>query len=126
MKPISYAVAKRKGLGSVVALIGFLLSPLSWWNDLVVNVPLALAFAWCASFFYRGAFTTSFILGYWLTNILGLMLMHWGAAAAFAKAPHPYGRKQIIRDFVIALGYTALIIVLVKSKVLGPLPTAFH
>ena len=26
-----------------------MLSPLSWWNDLFVNVPLALVFAWLVS-----------------------------------------------------------------------------
>ncbi len=29
----------------IVAVIGYLLSPLSWWNDLFVNVPLAYLFA---------------------------------------------------------------------------------
>src|SRR5437762_2871403 len=67
---------RRKGWGTALAFVGFMLSPLSWWNDLVVNVPLALAFAWLVSWFYRGAFAASFILGYWLTNVLGLVLMH--------------------------------------------------
>jgi hypothetical protein len=125
MKPISNADVKRKGLGGAVAVIGFLLSPLSWWNDLVVNVPLALVFAWCVSFFYPAGFTASFIVGYWLTNIVGLMLMHWGTAAVISKRPARYGVKHAARDFGIALVYTGLIVVLVKLKILGPLPSSF-
>lgn len=40
---------KRKIGGGTLAFIGFMLSPLSWWNDLFVNVPLALGFAWLVS-----------------------------------------------------------------------------
>src|ERR1035438_1053489 len=53
---------KRKMTGGVVAMIGFMLSPLSWWNDLFVNVPLALAFAWLVSWFYKPAFTTALVV----------------------------------------------------------------
>ena len=53
---------------SWAAFIGFMLSPLSWWNDLFVNVPLALAFAWLVSLFWPAVFTASFVLGYWLRN----------------------------------------------------------
>jgi hypothetical protein len=42
---------KRKSYGGVLGFIGFMLSPLSWWNDLFVNVPLAPAFAWTISLF---------------------------------------------------------------------------
>jgi hypothetical protein len=125
MKAISSAAVKRKGFGSVIAVIGFLLSPLSWWNDLVVNVPLALLFAWCLSFFYPAAFTASVILGYWLTNVLGLMLIHLGGAMVLSNTPKRYDRRLLARDLIIALFYTALIVVLVKCRVLGPLPNFF-
>jgi len=115
---------KRKGIGGLLATIGFLLSPLSWWNDLVVNVPLALAFAWGVSLFAPRTFTASFIVGYWLTNILGFVLMHQGAAMTFSDKPKVYGRKQIAWDLAIALFYTALIVCLVKLNVVGPLPAS--
>src|SRR5262249_26236206 len=62
---------KRKAQGGVLAFIGFMLSPLSWWNDLFVNVPLAVGFAWLVAFFYRPAFESAVIIGYWLTNLIG-------------------------------------------------------
>ncbi len=88
-------------------------------------MPLALAFAWCISFFYPPAFGAAFVVGYWLTNIVGLVLLHRGAAAVLARQGVPYGRKQLARDLVISLLYTALIIVLVKARVLAPLPEYF-
>ncbi|KAF0180384.1 MAG: hypothetical protein FD161_814 [Limisphaerales bacterium] len=113
---------KRKLSGGTLAFIGFLLSPLSWWNDLFVNVPLALAFAWLVSLFWPAVFGASFVLGYWLTNILGLVLMQKGAQQALSGEPKPYTRRQLAGDIGISLAYTLLIIALVKHGVLKPLP----
>ena len=94
---------KRKISGGALAFIGFLLSPLSWWNDLFVNVPLALAFAWLVSWLWPAAFGVSFVVGYWLTNILGLVLMQKGAQQALAEQPEPYTRRALLRDLGISL-----------------------
>lgn len=113
---------KRKLSGSTLAFIGFMLSPLSWWNDLFVNIPLALAFAWMVSLFWPAAYLASFVLGYWLTNILGLVLMQKGAQQVATDTPKPYTRRQLITDIGTSLAYTLLIIALVKHGVLRPLP----
>lgn len=113
---------KRKFAGSTLIFIGFMLSPLSWWNDLFVNVPLALAFAWIISLFWPAAFTASFVLGYWLTNVLGFILMQKGAQQVASAERKPYTRRQLIADFGISVAYTLLIIALIKHGVLKPLP----
>jgi hypothetical protein len=125
VKATSTTSLKRQGLGGLVAFIGYLLSPLSWWNDLFVNVPLALAFAWLVSCIHRAAFAPSFVLGYWLTNVLGMVLLHRGTEAAMGTGVKGYNRRQILRDLLIALAYTALIVALVKLGILGPLPDYF-
>lgn len=106
----------------MLAFIGFMLSPLSWWNDLFVNVPLALAFAWGVSWFWPEVFGASFVVGYWLTNVLGLVLMQKGAQQAVSGQPKPYTRRQLITDIGISLAYTLLIVVLIKFGVIKPLP----
>jgi len=73
-------------LGSFLGFIGFLLSPLSWWNDAFVNVPLAYLGAWLISLFYKPGFAAAFVFCYWLTNILGLFLMHKGVCRAMQKS----------------------------------------
>jgi len=113
---------KRRFAGGLVATVGFMLSPLSWWNDLFVNVPLALAFAWIVSLFWPAAFTASFLVGYWLTNVLGLVLLHRGARDLLTGKDRPYSRKALARDAAVALAYTLLLLLLIKVRVLRPLP----
>ena len=115
---------KRKVSGGILALAGYMLSPLSWWNDLFVNVPLALAFAWVVSFFYRPAFEVCLIVGYWLTNVLGFVLMHKGAQRMLTEKGR-YSRRDLLRDVGISLLYTALIVALLKLGILKPIEGYF-
>ncbi len=116
---------KRKVAGGVLAFVGYMLSPLSWWNDLFVNVPLALAFAWVISVFYKPAFAPALVLGYWLTNVIGFILMHKGAQKMLTEKGNPYSRRALLRDVGISLLYTGLIVVLVKIGILQPLKDYF-
>jgi hypothetical protein len=118
--------AKRKITGGVLAVVGYMLSPLSWWNDLFVNVPLALVFAWTIGFFYQPAFRPCLVLGYWLTNVLGLILLHKGARQALTSKQSKYSRRDLLRDVGVSLLYTGLIIALVKMGVLEPVQAYFH
>ena len=103
-----------------------MLSPLSWWNDLWVNVPLALAFAWVVSLFYKPAFVACCVVGYWLTNVLGFVLMHKGAQKMFStKKRRAIRRRDLLRDVGISLLYTVLIVALVKFGILKPLENYF-
>jgi hypothetical protein len=111
---------KRKVSGGILATIGYLLSPLSWWNDAFVNIPLALLFAWLVSFFYKPAFIPSLIIGYWLTNVLGFLLMHQGARQMLSKEPSTGTRRELLTDIVVSLIYTAVILALVKWGILKP------
>jgi len=119
------ALKKRIG-GGFVVFVGFMLSPLSWWNDLFVNVPLALVFAWAVSWFYRPAFEAAAVIGYLLTNILGFVLMQKGGEGMLAKTPRPYTRRDFCRDTVISLAYTLVIVLLVRWRVLRPPSEYFH
>jgi hypothetical protein len=118
------ALTKRRACGGTLAFIGYMLSPLSWWNDLFVNWPLALAFAWIVGWFSKPAFTASLILGYWLTNILGFVLMQKGGARIISEADAPYSRRCLCRDLAISVLYTILIVALAKMGVIGPIQDA--
>jgi len=108
-----------------MAVAGYMLSPLSWWNDLFVNVPLAIAFAWVVSFFYRPAFDACVVLGYWLTNVLGFVLMHKGAQKMLTDSNRKYSWRDLLRDVGVSLLYTALIVALIKFGVLKPIQGYF-
>jgi hypothetical protein len=42
---IYFSIMNRKIKGGILVTLGFLLSPVSWWNDIFVNIPLAYIFA---------------------------------------------------------------------------------
>lgn len=119
-------ITKRRVSGGIVAFIGFMLSPLSWWNDAFVNLPLALVFAWTVSCFYKPAFAASVVLGYWLSNVLGFVLMHKGGAKIVSEVDKPYTWKSLVRDVVVSLLYTLLIVALVQWGVLQPMQDYLH
>jgi hypothetical protein len=116
---------KRRTVGSFIAFVGYMLSPLSWWNDLFVNVPLALAFAWVISLFSKRAFMPSLVVGYWLTNVVGFILLHKGAQQILSKQPKGYSRRDLAKDVAISLVYTVVIVVLVQFGVLKPVQSYF-
>lgn len=69
----------RQRLGDyLLVTAGFILSPLSWWNDAVINLPLAYVFSLPFTLVSEALFLPSFITGYWLSNLLGFLMMHWG------------------------------------------------
>jgi len=73
----------------------------------------------------RAASEAAVVVGYWLTNVLGFILMHKGAQTALSGAPKPYNRRALAMDIVVSLAYTALILALLKLKFLKPLTDYF-
>jgi hypothetical protein len=116
---------KRKVQGGVLGFVGFMLSPLSWWNDAFVNLPLALGFAWIITRFQKAWFEPAVVLGYWLTNVLGLILMHKGAQRMAGTGQKTYTRRDLLKDVAVSLAYTVLIVALLRLKVLRPLEYYF-
>ena len=60
----------------VVFFVGWLLSPLTWWNDAFVNIPLSYLMASALHACFRGLRFGWLVLGcYWFTNAVGLAMM---------------------------------------------------
>lgn len=104
---------KRKVKGGILAVVGYILSPLSWWNDLFVNIPLAYAFAIVFALISKKLFLPMMILGYWITNVVGFMMMHHGARDLFSNETKKYTRKELVKDIIISVVYTAIVIVFI-------------
>ena len=120
---------KRKLTGGVLAVLGFMLSPLSWWNDAIVNLPLAIGFAWlvsslCVKEWKQAVFDVAVVVGYWLTNVLGFVLMHKGARDLLAKG-ETLPPMNLKKDLLVSLAYTVLIVALIKLGVLKPIEGYF-
>ena len=99
----------RRVLSGFLAVVGYLLSPLSWWNDAFINLPLAYLFSLPFTLFGESLFLPSFIAGYWLTNVAGLVLLHQGGLGLATKPPAFNWKKQIL----VSLAYTAAVLALV-------------
>ena len=104
------AIKKHGLLNIILVTAGFILSPLTWWNDLLINIPLAYFFSLPFSLLDETLFLPSFIVGYWLTNLLGFLLMHWGGVGLIYKERSTISIK---RSLYISLIYSIIVIMLV-------------
>ena len=108
----------RRVKGGFLAVVGFVLSPLSWWNDVVVNLPLAYAFGIAVALVSREWFLPGVIAGYWLTNVVGFVLLHKGAIDVVSGESKPYTTRSFAKDFLVSVGYTLLVVALVWFGIL--------
>jgi len=95
-------VSKTKVLlRSSAFLVGYILSPASWWNDLFVNVPLALIFAKITTIFLgEQYFSLMFSIGYAITNIVGVLLMKIGITGI--------KKENLVRDLLLSILYSII------------------
>ena len=112
----------RSGL---LLLVGYLLSPLCWWNDLVFNLPIAYLFGYLCNWIYPGSLLPGAIAGYWLSNIIGILMMQFGAIDVFqsssqgeAESEPRNFKKDLLTGFVTSTIYTLIILTLVQLKIL--------
>ncbi len=110
----------RVASGSIVAFIGYILSPASWWNDAFVNIPIAYVAASIASQLNRDLFGPAFATAYLVTNIVGFLMMHTGAEIAVKGRPS-LTWKTLLKYAIVSAAYTAIAVLLVKIGVIEPL-----
>ncbi|MEM7795688.1 MAG: hypothetical protein AAF579_14710 [Cyanobacteria bacterium P01_C01_bin.118] len=99
--------------GGALISIGYLLSPLSWWNDLVFNLPIALVFGYGVSWLNPHWFLPGTIVGYWLSNVVGIVMMQFGAVDMLL----PDQKRNLKRDAIIGFGGATLYTVLGSALV---------
>jgi hypothetical protein len=104
---------KRKIKGEILAIVGYILSPVSWWNDLFVNIPLAYVFALPFGLFSKKLFLPAMILGYWITNVIGFIMIHHGVKDLISKEKSKYTRKILIKDILISIVYTGVVVIFI-------------
>ncbi len=93
-------------IGLVLVVVGYILSPLSWWNDGFINIPLSLAIAYVLSHFLGINRLLGFYIGYLTTNIVGMFLLIYGGRLAATRG-HSSTRELVIST-VISLVYTVI------------------
>lgn len=105
-------VFKKLRSGALIG-IGYMLSPLSWWNDLFFNLPIALVFGYGVTWISPNWFLPGTIVGYWLSNVLGIVMMQFGAIDMFLAEK----QQNFKRDLLIGLGGATLYTLIVSALV---------
>ena len=106
--------------GGFFLVIGFLLSPMSWWNDLFFNLPVAYGFGYLCSFLSPNLLLPCSILGYWLSNIAGILLMQIGLVDVVQGEPKEHNlKKELLMGLASSTVYTLVIMVLIHLNILN-------
>ena len=112
---------------TLLSVAGYILSPLSFWNDLFVNFPIAYLFGLLCGFIAQDLFLPGLIGGYWLSNAAGIVLLHKGIVCMI-NPDHPMKitKSELIKSGLWTFAYTGVLIILVKAGILKFLPDYFN
>lgn len=108
----------RRLWGGTLVVVGYLLSPLCWWNDLVINLPLALGFGYLFSRPWPEALVPITAVGYWLTNVVGFVLMQQGAVTVLKKEGQGSKGQSLRNGLITSTLYTVAIALLLQLHIL--------
>ena len=101
------------------ALVGYILSPLSPWNDAFVNIPIALAAAKTLHRLIGLSEPIGFQIGYIASNVLGTALMLLAGMEATGRGGT--GKRTMLKQIVVSIMYSlAAAAVLTAAGVLSP------
>ena len=100
----------KKALKRATFFLGWLLSPLTSWNDIFLNIPLAYLLAMAAVKTFHTDFVITLLSAYWLTNIIGIVMMVASGQSIFRD------KNNRTRELLVILGtlivYSLLMIVI--------------
>lgn len=108
----------KKFRGGALVGVGYMLSPLSWWNDVFFNLPIALVFGYGVTWIQPNWFVPATIAGYWLSNVLGIVMMQFGAVEMFWTDDKPARPRDLLMGLGGSTLYTAIVAALVYWHVI--------
>ncbi len=107
----------NKVLSRAIFIIGWLLSPLTWWNDTFVNLPLAYLCASVYHLVFPGDFAAYLVASYWFTNILGIAMLYIGARDLFIRE---FRKEKRLSWILTIIAYSLLVVVLARAGIVRP------
>lgn len=111
--------------GGLLFIVGWLLSPLCWWNDLIFNLPVAYGFGYLCHLFSAKFFIPGLITGYWISNVIGILLMQFGAIDVVQKQTQDRNlTKDLWTGVVSSTVYTGIIVALLQFHIID-MPALF-
>lgn len=107
----------RKIRGGGLVALGYMLSPLSWWNDLIFNLPIAYGFGWLFGLLSPAWILPMTVVGYWISNLLGILMMQWGATDVLKSESEGRWQRDLLIGVASSTVYTLVIVGLVQFHV---------
>ncbi|MBV9389838.1 MAG: hypothetical protein JOZ78_25730 [Chroococcidiopsidaceae cyanobacterium CP_BM_ER_R8_30] len=109
----------QKLRGGFLLIVGYLLSPLCWWNDLFFNLPIAYLFGYVCSLFSPSLLLPGSVIGYWLSNIAGILLMQLGVVDVLQRPKEQNLKKDLLFGLASSTIYTIVILALIQFKIIN-------
>lgn len=104
--------------GGALFFIGYILSPVSLWDDVFVNIPISYVLALIVKHYSAAAFLPSMILIYWLTNLIGFLCMRKGLGEMRSHGNETKKPHAFTNDLIASVAYTFVLVALVKMNIL--------
>ena len=109
----------KKLRGGFLIVLGYALSPLCWWNDLVFNLPIAYGFGYLCHLVSPNFLIPGAIVGYWLSNVVGILLMQAGFLDVVQGQTGDRNlKKELLTGVLSSTLYTGVIMLLLQFKIL--------
>ena len=104
---------------NAIFFIGWMLSPLTFWNDVFVNIPISYLCAALAIRFIKADFLFLMLVFYWISNGVGILMMYSGGKSIMRDKSNRLHALKIL--LLTVLIYSTIIIVLGKIGILKPI-----
>jgi len=114
---------KRLSSG-LLFFVGWLLSPLTWWNDAFINIPLSYLMANLLFYTTHLSFMWLVLGSYWFTNVLGIFFMYFSGRHLILSAKNRIKAAIFLTAFLII--YSVIMIHLDKQGRLLPFGAFFE
>ena len=95
----------------ITFIIGWLLSPLTPWNDAIFNIPLAYVMASLLTHLFPDSFPAAFLICYWLTNLAGILMILW-SGHRLIKSDRPL-QVHTLKKLWVWMGVFSIVILFV-------------
>jgi len=104
---------------NAIFFIGWMLSPLTFWNDAFVNIPIAYLCAVLLAKVIKADFLFLTLAFYWLSNVFGVLMMYFSGKSIMQDKRN---RLNALRTLLITVAaYSILIVILNRIGILKPI-----
>jgi len=104
---------------NTIFFIGWLLSPLTFWNDVFINIPIAYLCASLAIRFIRADFLLLVLIFYWLSNGFGVLMMCLSGKSIMQDKSNRL--RSLVTFLITVMIYSVIIIILNRTGILKPI-----